>query len=187
MNEFMNRIQSRSGLRGDLLLVAFLVALDVVARLLPHEPNFTPIAASALFAGTVLRLRGLAFAVPVAAMLISDAIIGFDSSPMTFVIYGLFTLPALVALLPARVRAPGMFAPAIVAYSLVFFAVSNLAVWAFTALYPHTLAGLAACYALALAFLPQTVIGDLFWAAGLFGGYTLVQVAPRLTTVRRSL
>jgi hypothetical protein len=187
MNGLTNRTQSRDGLRGDLILVAFLVALDVAARLLPHEPNFTPIAASALFAGTVLRLRGLAFAVPVAAMLVSDAIIGFDSSPMTFVIYGLFTLPALVALLAAHIRAPGMFAPAIIAYSLVFFAVSNLAVWAFTALYPHTLAGLAACDALALPFLPQTVIGDLFWAAVLFGGYALVQIAPKFVTARRSL
>jgi hypothetical protein len=171
-------------LRNDLLLVAILIALGVAARLLPHEPNFTPIAASALFAGTVLRMRALAFVVPVAAMLISDAIIGFDSSPMTFVIYAMFILPACVAFLPGRARAPGMFVPAIIAYSLLFFVVTNLAVWAFSGLYPHTAAGLAACYAAALPFLPQTAIGDMFWAAVLFGGYALVQMAPRL--VRRS-
>ena len=170
-----------TSLRNDLLLVAILIALGVAARLLPHEPNFTPIAASALFAGTVLRMRLLAFVVPISAMLISDAVIGFDSSAMTFVIYAMFTLPACVALLPRRARAPGMFVPAIIAYSLLFFAVTNLAVWAFSAMYPHTAAGLAACYAAALPFLPQTVIGDLFWAAVLFGGYALVQMAPRLS------
>ena len=74
-----------------------------------------------------------------------------------------------------------MFVPAIIAYSLLFFAVTNLAVWAFSAMYPHTAAGLAACYAAALPFLPQTVIGDLFWAAVLFGGCALVQMAPRLS------
>jgi hypothetical protein len=171
-------------LRGDLLIVAGLVALDVAARLLPHEPNFTPIAASTLFAATVLRTRVLAFAVPVLAMLISDAIIGFDKSALTFAVYAMFLLPGFVALMPERARAPGMFAPAIIAYSLLFFVVTNLAVWAFGGLYPATAAGLAACYAAALPFLPQTVIGDLFWAAVLFGGAALFQIAPRLA--RRS-
>ncbi len=171
---------THSSLRNDLMLVAALIALGVVARLLPHAPNFTPIAASALFAATVLHTRVLAFVVPIGAMLISDAIIGFDSSPMTLVIYAMFTLPAFVAFLPDRVRAPGMFVPAIVAYSLLFFVVTNLAVWAFGGLYPLPAAGLAACYAAALPFLPQTVIGDLFWAAVLFGGAALLQLAPRM-------
>ena len=173
-----------SSLRSDLMIVAGLIALDVAARLLPHEPNFTPVAASTLFAATVLRHRVLAFAVPVLAMLVSDAIIGFDSSALTLTIYAMFILPAFVAFLPERTRAPGMFVPAIIAYSLLFFAVTNLAVWAFSGMYPHTTAGLATAYAAALPFLPQTVIGDLFWAAVLFGGAALVQLAPRL--VRRS-
>ena len=52
-----------------------------------------------------------------------------------------------------------------------------------------TLAGLATCYAAALPFLPQTAIGDLFWAAVLFGGAALVQMAPRVVTglARRSI
>ena len=166
-------------LGGELFLVALLVGVDVVARLMPHAPNFTPIAASALFAGTVLRMRGLTFVVPLAAMLISDAILGFDSSRMTFVIYALFMLPGLIAYLPRRLRAPGMFAPAIVAYSLIFFMVTNFAVWALSGMYPHTLAGLAASYAAGLPYLPQTVIGDLFWAAVFFGGAALVQMLPR--------
>jgi hypothetical protein len=164
--------------RNDALLASGLVALDIAARLLPHEPNFTPLAASALFAGTMLRTRALAFVVPLAAMLISDAIIGFDSRPLTFVIYALFMLPAAVAYLPTRLREPGMFAPVIVAYSLLFFVVTNFAVWATTAMYPHTLAGLATCYAAALPCLPQTVVGDLFWAAVLFGGAALLKLAP---------
>ena len=97
------------------------------------------------------------------------------------VIYAMFLLPGLVAFLPRRARAPGMFVPAIIAYSLLFFVVTNLAVWAFSGMYPLTSAGLATCYAAALPFLPQTVIGDLFWAAVLFGGYALLRLAPRIT------
>ena len=175
----------RSVLWSDLSLVGFLVVLDVAARLLPHAPNFTPIAASALFAGTVLRYRGLAFLVPMLALLISDLVLASDLTSVRLVIYATFLLPACVAFLPPRLRAPGMFLPAIVAYSLFFFVVTNFAVWAFSAMYPHTIAGLATCYAAALPFLPQTAIGDLFWAAVLFGGAALVQMAPRLA--RRSI
>lgn len=174
----------RDGLRADLYLVAGLIALDVAARLLPHAPNFTPIAASALFAGTVLRHRGLAIAVPVLAMLISNIIIGFDSLAMTAVIYALFTLPALVAWLPKRMRAPGMFLPIMIGFSLTFFIITNVMVWIVGGLYPFTLAGLATCFAVALPYLPQSMIGDLFWAAVLFGGASLVQMTPALA--RRS-
>ena len=48
---------------ADLLLVAVPGrALDVAARLLPHVPNFSPVAAAALFAGMMLGRRSLALA-----------------------------------------------------------------------------------------------------------------------------
>ena len=37
-----------------------------------------------------------------------------------------------------------------------------------------------ACYVAALPFLDRTVLGDLFWAAALFGGAWLVQHGPVL-------
>ena len=43
-------------------MVAGLVGLDIAARLLPHAPNFTPVAATALFAASVLRTRALSAA-----------------------------------------------------------------------------------------------------------------------------
>jgi hypothetical protein len=69
--------------------------------------------------------------------------------------------------------------------SLFFFAATNLAVWAFSGLYPHTLAGLTACFVAAIPFLEKTVFGDLLWTGLLFGGAWLVQRAPALS--RRSL
>jgi hypothetical protein len=179
----MNRLST--SLRSDLVIVAGLVALGVAARLLPHEPNFTPIAASTLFAATVLRTRLIAFAVPILALVISDMVLASEMTSIRAVIYAMFMLPAVVAFMPERTRAPGMFVPAIIAYSLLFFVVTNLAVWAFSGMYPLTAAGLANCYAAALPFLPQTIIGDLFWAAVLFGGAALLQLAPRLA--RRSV
>jgi hypothetical protein len=178
----MNRLST--SLRSDLVIVAGLVALGLASRLLPHEPNFTPIAAATLFAATVLRTRILAFAVPVLALAISDIFLASEMTGIRSVVYAMYMLPGLVAFMPERTRALGMFVPAIIAYSLLFFMTTNLAVWAFSGMYPLTAAGLATCYAAALPFLPQTVIGDLFWAAVLFGGAALLQLAPRLA--RRS-
>ena len=59
------------------LLSAILVA--AVLRLVPHPPNFTPIGAMALFSGAYLRRRAVAFVAPLAAILLSDALIGFYS------------------------------------------------------------------------------------------------------------
>ena len=70
--------KARTDLLMDLGLVAFLIALDVVARLVPHAPGFVPIAASALFAGRVLRIPALAPVVPVAAMVLSALALGPD-------------------------------------------------------------------------------------------------------------
>jgi hypothetical protein len=162
-------------LRTDLLLVVFLIGLDVAARLLPHMPNLTPVAASALFAGTMLRHRALAPLVPVAALLISDSVLGFDGWRLTAFTYVASVIPALLPMLWSRLRAPGMFAPVMVACSLIFFGVTNFAVWAFSGMYPATLDGLMACYVAALPFLQRTIVGDLLWAAALFGGAWLVR------------
>ena len=63
---------------SEVPIAACLVVLDVVARLLPHAPNFTPVAASAVFAGMIFRSGTLAIATPIAAMLLSDFILGPD-------------------------------------------------------------------------------------------------------------
>ena len=165
-----NVTPARAVLWTDFLLVASLIALDVIARLLPHAPGFMPVAASALFAGSVLRIRALALVVPFAAMLLSDVVLGFDDWRMMAVIYISIALPALVAFLPNRFRATGMFVPIALVCSLTFFVTTNFAVWAFSGIYTHDLPGLIACYVLALPFLQNTVAGDLFWATALFGG-----------------
>jgi hypothetical protein len=163
------------GLRADLALIAFLIGLDVAARLLPHAPNWSPIAATALFAGTILSRRGLALIVPLAALLISDLVLGFNRWPMFLAVYGALALPAVLTMSFRRLRAPGMFIPVMAGCSVVFFAATNFAVWAEGDLFPRTLAGLSQCYVAALPFFQQTLIGDLAWAVVLFGGAFLVR------------
>src|SRR6266436_2457978 len=82
---------------GELSLAMSLVGLDIVARLAPHAPNVTPIAASAVFAGMVLRSRALALAVPISALLLSDLVVGSYDWRIAGVVYAALALPALAA------------------------------------------------------------------------------------------
>jgi hypothetical protein len=170
---------------ADFLLIAFLIALDTGMRLAPHTPNFLPVAASALFAANVLRVRALALLVPFTAMALSDLVLGFHDWRVTSVVYVAIALPALAAFLPRRVRLPGIVA-IVLASSLTFFAATNLAVWAFSGMYAPDLDGLIKCYIAALPFLQNTIAGDAFWATALFGGYWLMQgIATRRMAIER--
>jgi hypothetical protein len=166
---------------GELSLAMGLVGLDIVARLAPHAPNVTPIAASALFAGMVLRSRALALAVPLAAMLVSDLVVGAYDWRVMSVVYAALALPALLGMWGRAWRPVVVLAPLVLSSSLVFFATTNFAVWASSGMYAHDLHGLIHCYAAALPFLQNTVIGDVFWATLLFGSWWSAKVlfAPK--------
>ena len=153
--------------RGELSLAISLVGLDIVARVAPHAPNVTPIAASAVFAGMVLRSRALALAVPIAALLLSDLVVGAYDWRITGVVYAALALPALAARW-GRARPVVVLAPLVLSSSLLFFATTNFAVWAFSGMYAHDLHGLVLCYVAALPFLGNTVAGDMLWTTLLF-------------------
>ena len=164
--------------RLAVILTAILVAAAL--RLLPHPPNFTPIGAMALFGGAYFGKRALAFAAPLGALLLSDAILGFHSG-MAFV-YGSVALIVLIGWAVARRITPLTIAGAALASSVLFFIVTNFGTWATGELYPPTIAGLAACYVAAIPFFQNTLAGDLFFSALLFGGFALLE--QRLPTLR---
>jgi len=153
------------------LLVSMIFAAAAL-RLLPHPSNFEPIGALALFAGAHLEKRR-AFLIPILAMLLSDAVIGFHSQlPLVYSAFGLIACMGFS--LKGRVTASAVTLSAFAA-SLLFFAVTNLGVWAFDSLYPHTMTGLIACYVAALPFFANSVAGTLFYSAVLFGGFALAE------------
>ena len=71
----------------DIALPSITIVIAVSMRLLPHPPNFTPIAAMALFGGCYLDKK-YALAIPLLAMFVSDIFLGFHNT-MIFV-YGSF-------------------------------------------------------------------------------------------------
>jgi hypothetical protein len=166
-------------------LIALLSAILFAAtlRLMPHPPNFTPIGAMALFSGAYLGRRPLAFVAPLGAMLLSDAVLGFYSGMwVTYLAIAIIVLVGWLAL--SRVSALRV-AGAAVACSVLFFLVSNFGTWALSGMYPHTGAGLAACYVAAIPFFQNTLAGDLFYATLLFGGFRIAELlVPRISATQ---
>ena len=162
-------------------LAALLSAIIAAAalRLVPHPPNFSPIDAMALFSGAYLGRRWVAFVAPLAALLLSDLVLGFYHGMAT--VYATVALLVLIGWWLSARRTPLRIAAAAVAGSVTFFVVTNFGMWLFSGFYPLTSAGLAACYAAAIPFFQNTVAGDLFYAALLFGGFRIAELAiPRL-------
>jgi hypothetical protein len=167
-------------------LLAILSAILVAAalRLVPHPPNFTPIGAMALFSGAYLGRRGvIAFAAPLGALFLSDLVLGFYRGMPT--VYFSVALVVIIGWLSLqRVSVLRVGAAAVVS-SVLFFAITNFGMWLFSGFYPPTLAGLEACYVAAIPFFQNTVAGDLFYAALLFGGFKIAELlVPRLSAGR---
>ena len=149
--------------------------------LLPHPDNFTPIGAMALFGAAYFSRQALTLAVPfiarfVSALLLNNIIYRQYYTGFTLItswwIYAAFGLMMLVGwlLLRQKVTLSRVAIAGLIA-SAVFFLVTNFSVWLEGTMYPKTTAGLMACYAAGLPFLKNTVMGDLFFSAVLFGTY----------------
>ena len=173
-------INARAAALGAAILTA------AAMRLLPHPPNFSPIAALALFAGAHVASRPLSLAAPIAALLLSDLVLGFY--PELWAVYLSVALVTCLGWLLSSRRSAGRVALAAVAGSILFFLATNFAVWAMMDFYPKTAAGLAACYAAAIPFFQNSLAGDLFFTAVLFGGFALAERAlPAIRAQRLSV
>ncbi|HDZ86694.1 hypothetical protein LCGC14_0847940 [marine sediment metagenome] len=150
----------------------FFIGLAIILRLVPHAPNFAPIAALALF-GAVYLNKKYSIILPVAALIISDFFIGFYSWKILASVYISFGLVGLIGLWVRKNKKVATVIGGTLAGSVLFYIVTNFAVWAFTAMYPHTLQGLITCYAVAIPFFRNTLMGDLFYVGLFFGSYEL--------------
>jgi hypothetical protein len=166
-----------------------LVLLAIVSRVAPHPAwmNFTAVGGSLLYFGA--RRPAWQIAVPAALFAGSDYYLTVHVYNYPFVVQG-YLLTWLwyagAGLLGAwRLKGrPG--AGRVIGASLLastsFFAMSNFSVWAGSSMYPHTAAGLAACYAAGLPFYRNDILSTLVVAGLAFGS---AQLAPRLVEARK--
>lgn len=142
-------------------------------RLIPHPPNFAPMAAMALFGGAYFTKKWIAFLVPITAMFVTDLFLGFH--PTMWAVYLSFTLIVILGMLMLKQKKVGNIFFASVTSSVVFFIFTNFGVWLSTPYYAKTGVGLIACFSAAIPFFHQTLLGDLFFVTIMFGLYELAK------------
>jgi len=156
------------------LPIYILLTLGMVARLLPHAPNFTPIGAIAIFGGLYLPKR-LSIALPLLVMLASDIFIGFYDWKIMLSVYLGFVIVSLIALVIRKNPSFIKITASTLLGSTIFFLITNLAVWLFGTMYQFNLTGLLNCYYMAIPFFRNSLLGDIFYTGVLVGGYELIK------------
>ena len=159
-------------MKRNLVISTILIALIFVSRLVPHTWNVAPVAAAALLAGAILP-RKWALSVPMLGMLLSDLVIGFYYAPVMLAVYACFAISALLGTWVKDMK-PIKILSTSLASSTLFFIATNFAVWASADWYEKSWSGLTLCYALAVPFFRNTMLGDLIFTGVLFGVWELV-------------
>ena len=154
---------------GEISAIILLLSLS---RLAITIPNLEPIGAAALFGGAMLSSKYLRYLIPLVALFIGDLIIAWLApefgahifSPTFLAIYLSFIAAVLIGkkLIGNTPKIKTVLGGAVLA-SIVFFVVTNFAVWAdpMFSLYPKNIAGLWACYMAGLPFYKMTFVSNV--------------------------
>jgi hypothetical protein len=166
-----------------------LIVAAAFTRLFPHYPNLTAIGAIAIFGGSVITDKKVAFLLPLASLLLSDLCLqfftatkGFYGTSQYFVYAAFVIITALSTMIKKQSFANIAFAT--VWSAIIFFIISNFGVWLSSDYYPKTLSGLAACNLAAIPFYRNElfgnfflnlIIGNVFYSTLLFGSYYMIK------------
>jgi hypothetical protein len=163
------------------LFIAIVIFIAALSRILPHPPNFTPIAAIALFGGSCFKNKKMGFIISLLAMFVSDLIIGFHNT-MPYV-YVSFILISLIGNQMQSNKKPENIIFYSLISSLLFFMLTNFGVWA-SGGFEAGMNGLLNTYLIAIpfyessvfgSFFLNTILGDLFYCGILFGSFQVVK------------
>ena len=156
----------------------FLIVAGALSRLIPHPPNFTPIASIALFGGRELPKK-LSWFVPICALALSDIFIGFYDLKILASVYFSFLISVFLGRkLKQNFTLEKMLGLATLS-SVIFFIITNFSVWAFSPMYAKTLEGLGLCYFYALPFFRNELTGTIFYATIIFGASEIIKIILR--------
>ena len=186
------------------MTIYFVIILAIVARFIPHMPNFAPITALAIFSAANMGWKKSALLV-LTVRFISDIFLGFFAWPMMLAVYASHLVGILFGLwiknspdaIPSasegslkletadtgfltQMHSFGMASKKwlkILGSSLTA-AVLFFLVTNFAFLYPtysHNLSGIISAYINGLPFFRGTALGDLSYTLALFGSYEFVK------------
>jgi hypothetical protein len=166
--------EDRNFIEPRTVVITAMVLAAAAIRLAPHPMNFAPIGALALFGGAYFSSKRQALAIPLLSLVLGDFLTGFH--PLIPFVYGSFLVSVVIGFSLRRTRSVPRVGGATLAGAIQFFLVTNFALWASRiGSYPKTASGLAACYVAGIPLFWNTLGGDAFYAAILFGGMALAE------------
>jgi hypothetical protein len=182
-----------------LFLLTSLIAVVIVSRVIPHAPNFTPVAAITLLGAGFYSKRILAFIVPLASLWLSDLILNniiysaYFEKFTWFTSFQVFTFIsiALTALLGIKLFSKitaGRVLGGPIASALIFFFITNFGSWFANPMYAQNFGGLISSYIAGLPFLVNSLASNVLFGFILFYGYSLfLQYKPTFKLSNKSL
>lgn len=165
--------------KNKFFIILTLLGLAVVSRLIPHLPNFAPVAAVAMAASLCLNKKW-SIILPIFALFISDALIGFYDWRLMLAVYVSFSVIGVFSWWLKKHSNPINLLTVSLGASIFFFFTTNTSVWLFSSWYPKTLAGLTLSLEMGLPFFRNTLMGDLFYTLVLCGGILLVREISKI-------
>lgn len=150
-----------------ILILIILAVLLRISGVLPE--NVSPVAAIALFGGAFFSNRILALVIPLSIMFLSDLLIGLHDF-MVPVYIGFI----IIGIIGIAIRNNPSIARGLVGAflgSILFFIITNGAVWMGSPFYTQDIGGLIECYISGVPFFRNTLIGNMAFTTLLFGAY----------------
>jgi hypothetical protein len=150
-----------------------IIVLATLARFIPHLWNFSPVYGALLFSGANMKKRD--------SIWFSAGTLGASDIVLTKFIYHLnvglveliqmaaFASIAMLGWILQKRSSVGRFAFACLAAPISFYLISDFGVWLGFGTYPHTWAGLLACYIAAIPYQGRIVASTALFAGILFG------------------
>ena len=177
----MKKLNLQTGILTIIILIA------AFTRIMPHPPNFSPMAAIGLFGAAHFVKKWQAFFIPIFGIWLSDLVINnyiYSNSTTNFVwfyngFYWQYISYAIiifsgVLIFNKNISLSRTFG-GIVSSSGIFFLISNFGVWVGSGMYTKNFTGLITCYAAGIPFIHNTIISDFLFTTVLFGSYYLLQ------------
>jgi Family of unknown function (DUF6580) len=154
------------------LVVTGIVLAAAALRIAPHPLNFTPIGGLALFGGAYFSSKRAAFGIPLLSLVAGDFFIGFHW--LIPWVYASFLVSVAIGSWLRQEKSAVRISVATIAGAIQFFLITNFALWASSySSFSKNAAGLIACYIAGIPLFWNTLAGDGFYVALLFGGMAL--------------
>ena len=164
-------------------MVYLIIAASILFRFVPHPPDFSPVYASLLLSGAVLKKRySVLFPLLIISasdVMLTPAIYGVSigrGQVLTWIAFAATTMCGWVLrhnLRWWRVVGAALAAP------MMFFLISDFGVWLTSHLYPHSPSGLALWYVAALPFYGHALASTCICGALIVGLYwAWLRVSP---------